>query len=292
VDARGAREAAQGAQDRRGRRVRTAATIGGQQRLKSQCPSLISIYNWANALTFQNFYADDEDERISHPALDAVFKAWEHAAVDFCAHREAAASSAKQGKRASQIAEGACDALLSPLHLHLSNLSRTHTKREQQKDQLRHLALAKKAARAELLSAERELIDIRQLADQERQDYVAAEQQRRHKCSKVLKCKCSKVLKCSTVLRKLLLSILPCSILEGTHFSRIAGRRMETAHSLVSDIQALLRSTGGYGGGGARGGGGGGGGEGVRQAGGEGDSDGGGGGGEILKSPLYSGFIQ
>jgi hypothetical protein len=216
-----------------------------------------------------------------------VFKAWEHAAVDFCAHREAAASSAKQGKRASQIAEGACDALLSPLHLHLSNLSRTHTKREQQKDQLRHLALAKKAARAELLSAERELIDIRQLADQERQDYVAAEQQRRHKCSKVLKCKCSKVLKCSTVLRKLLLSILPCSILEGTHFFRISARRMETAHSLVTDIQALLRSTGG----GARGGGGGGGGGGERQAAGEGDSDGGGG-GEIIKSSLYSGFIQ
>jgi hypothetical protein len=208
-----------------------------------------------------------------------VFKAWEHAAVDFCAHREAAASSSKQGKRASQIAEGACDALLSPLHLHLSNLSRTHTKREQQKDQLRHLTLAKKAARAKLLSAERELIDIRQLADQERQDYVAAEQQRRHKCSKVLKC--------STVLSTLLLSILPCSILEGTHFFRISARRMETAHSLVTDIQALLRSTGG----GARGGGGGGGGGGERQAAGEGDSDGGGG-GEIIKSSLYSGFIQ
>jgi hypothetical protein len=207
-----------------------------------------------------------------------VFQAWEHAAVDFCAHREAAASSSKQGKRASQIAEGACDALLAPLHLHLSNLSRTHTKREQQKDQLRHLALAKKAARAELLSAERELIDIRQLADQERQDYVAAEQQRRHKCSKVMKC--------STVLSKLLLSILPCSILEGTHFFRISARRMETAHSLVTDIQAVLRSTRG----GARGGGGGGGG-GEQQAAGEGDSDGGGG-GETIKSSLYSGIIQ
>jgi hypothetical protein len=45
VDARGTLEAAQGAQGRRSRSVRTAETIGGQQRLKSQCPSLISIYN-------------------------------------------------------------------------------------------------------------------------------------------------------------------------------------------------------------------------------------------------------
>ena len=121
----------------------------------------------------------DDEERISHPGLAAMFAAWERTAVDFCAQQEASAASPALRRDAARKAESVCDALLAPLHLHLANLSRALRERERLKDSLSQLSLAKKAARAELMLAEQELFRIRQLAEQERQDFVAAESERR-----------------------------------------------------------------------------------------------------------------
>ena len=122
----------------------------------------------------------DDEERISHPGLAAMFAAWERTAVDFCAQQEASAASPALRRDAARRAESVCDALLAPLHLHLANLSRALRERERLKDSLSQLSSAKKAARAELMLAEQELFRIRQLAEQERQDFVAAESERRH----------------------------------------------------------------------------------------------------------------
>ena len=39
---------------------------------------------------------NNDEERVSHPELAAIFQAWEHASVQFCAEHEESVSSVKQ----------------------------------------------------------------------------------------------------------------------------------------------------------------------------------------------------